>query len=293
MAPLSRVYLAYCDCARPATGEKLTIAAAFTAGDSDNLMVGRNGVFVDRDGKDWDATVTKIVDNPISVRQAFWSPYKKLIRFVEEQVAKRATDADKKSGDLLTTQATHLGTAAEGGKPPEPPKRFDVGVVAALGVAVGGITAAFGALLQAFFGLGLWMPLGLVGLLLLISGPSMMIAWLKLRGRNIGPLLDANGWAINANAMLNLPFGASLTKVAVKPAGSKVDTRDPYEEVRRPWGFYLFLAVLLGAVLGWYLGRLDGLLPQVARSTSVLGSLAPASTPAPTAPAEPAAPSAK
>jgi hypothetical protein len=117
MAPLSRVYLAYCDCARPASGEKLTIVAAITAGNSDNLMVGRNGVFVDRDGKDWDATVTKIVDNPISIRQAFWSPYKKLVRFAEEQVAKRATDADKKSGDLLTTQATHLGTAAEAGKP--------------------------------------------------------------------------------------------------------------------------------------------------------------------------------
>jgi hypothetical protein len=133
------------------------------------------------------------------------------------------------------------------------------------------------------------MPLGLLGLVLLISGPSVMIAWLKLRGRNIGPLLDANGWAINANAMLNTPFGASLTKVAVKPAGSKVDTRDPFQEVRPPWAFYLFLAVLLSAALGWYLGRLDGLLPQGVRSTSVLGSLAPASTPAPAPAGEPAA----
>lgn len=287
MAPSSRVYLAYCDCVRPASGEKLTIAAAFTAGGSDNVMVGRNGVFVDRDGKDWDATITKIVDHPISIRQAFWSPYKKLIRFVEEQLGKRAADADKKSSETLTTSATNLGTAAETGKPaapPAPPKRFDVGVVAALGVAVGGITAAFGALLQAFFGLGLWMPVGLVGLVLLISGPSMMIALLKLRGRNIGPLLDANGWAINTNARLSVPFGASLTKVAVKPAGSQVDTRDPYEEVRRPWGLYIFLIVLLGAAVGYYFGRLDGLLPQGARSTSVLGPLSPVGPPA----AEPA-----
>ena len=277
MAPLSRICLAYCDCVRPATSEKLSIVAAFTAGDSDNLMVGRNGLFFDRDGKDWDATITKIVDNPISIRQAFWSPYKKMVRFVEDQVHKRAADADKKSGDVLTTGVSHVGQAAETGKAPEPAKRFDVGVVAALGVAVGGITAAFGALLQSFFGLGLWMPLGLLGILLLISGPSMMIAWLKLRGRNIGPLLDANGWAVNANALLNVPFGASLTKVATKPAGSKVDTRDPYEEVRRPWGFYLFLAIVLSGVIGWYLGRLDSLLPHAARSTSVLGEMAPAS----------------
>lgn len=290
MAPLSHVYLAYCDCVRPATGEKLSIAAAFTAGDSDNLMVGRNGVFVDRDGKDWDATITKIVDNPISIRQAFWSPYKKVIRFVEEQVAKRATDAEKKSSDLLTAGAGSLGTAAETGKPAEAPKRFDVGVVAALGVAVGGITAALGALLQSIFGLGLWMPVGLLALLLVISGPSMMIALLKLRGRNIGPLLDASGWAVNARARLSVPFGASLTKVAVKPEGSRVDTRDPYEEVHRPWGLYLALAVILCGGVAWYLGRLDGLLPQSARSTAVLGGLAPSASPPAPAPGPAAAP---
>src|SRR5690606_17386184 len=63
LATLSGVYLAYCDCVRGS--EKMTIAAAFTAGDSDQLMVGRNGIFYDRDGKDWDATITKIVEHPI------------------------------------------------------------------------------------------------------------------------------------------------------------------------------------------------------------------------------------
>jgi hypothetical protein len=45
---------------------------------------GRNGIFYDRKGLDWDATITKIVDNPISIGQAFWSPYKKLLRWIEE-----------------------------------------------------------------------------------------------------------------------------------------------------------------------------------------------------------------
>lgn len=276
MAPLSRAYLAYVDCTRPASGEKMTVACAFTAGDSDNLMVGRNGLFYDRDGKDWDATITKIVDNPISIRQAFWAPYKKLIRFVEEQVAKRAQAADADANEKLTGKAVAVGTATETGtfKPPE--KKFDVGVVAALGVAVGGITAALGALLQAFFGLGFWMPLGFVGLMLLISGPSMLIAWLKLRQRNIGPLLDANGWAVNANARLNVPLGGSLTRMAVLPAGSRLDTIDPFAEKQRPWGWYAFFAVVL--VLGglWFFGKLDKFLPPAARSFTVLGNLSPA-----------------
>ena len=73
---------------------------------------------------------------------------------------------------------------------------------------------------RALFGLGLWMPLGFVGALLLISGPSMLIAWLKLRRRNLGPILDANGWALNAMAKVNVPLGGSLTKLAKLPAGS-------------------------------------------------------------------------
>ena len=102
MAGLAGAFLAYLDCTRPATGEKVQIVAAFTAGDSDNLMVGRNGVFYDRQGRDWDATITKIVDNPISIRQAFWSPYKKFVRLLEEQVAKRAAAADAESHGTLS-----------------------------------------------------------------------------------------------------------------------------------------------------------------------------------------------
>src|SRR5690606_992609 len=59
MAGLAGSYLAYCDCVRKGSGEKLSIVAAFTNGDSDNLMVGRNGLFYDRKGRDWDATIDR------------------------------------------------------------------------------------------------------------------------------------------------------------------------------------------------------------------------------------------
>jgi len=44
MAGLAGAYLVYLDCERKTTGQKRQIVAAFTAGDSDNLMVGRNGI---------------------------------------------------------------------------------------------------------------------------------------------------------------------------------------------------------------------------------------------------------
>lgn len=257
MAPLSRAYLVYCDVSRKASGEKMTIAAAFTNGDADNLMVGRNGIFYDREGRDWDATVTKLVENPISLREAFWSPYKKLVRFVEDQMVKRAAASEASSDSLLTGAASKLGTAAATGNAQGAvPTKIDIGVVAALGVAVGGITAALGALLQTFFGLGMWMPLGVLGLVLVISGPSLLIGWLKLRQRNLGPMLDANGWALNANARINVPFGASLTLVAALPKGSKLDLVDPFADKKSPWKTWvvLLLAVLLAGL--WYSDKL-------------------------------------
>src|SRR6202000_2657157 len=102
MAGMAGAYLAYVDCVRKATGEKLSIVAIFSQGDDDNLMVGRNGVFYDRKGNDYDATITKIVANPISVRQAFWAPYKKLVRLIEEQVGKRASKAESESNEKLS-----------------------------------------------------------------------------------------------------------------------------------------------------------------------------------------------
>ena len=263
LAPLSRVYLAYCECTRKgvAAVEKMTIAAAFTAGDGDNLMVGRNGVFYDRKGQDWDATIVKIIDNPISIGQAFWSPYKRLIRAIEEQIAKRATAADT----AATASLTDAASSAAAAKPGEPPKlrpKIDIGTVAALGVGVGAITATLGALMQGFFGLGWLMPLGLVGLILAISGPSMVIAWLKLRQRNLAPMLDASGWAVNTRAKINIPFGRLLTQRAALPAGAQRDMFDPYAESKAGRNWTILVLGVLGVSWGvWYFGVVERILP--------------------------------
>ena len=247
MAGLAGAYLAYCECTRKSTGEKRQIVAAFTDGDSDNLMVGRNGIFYDRQGRDWDATITKIIDNPISLRQSFWAPYKKFVRMIEEQIAKRAAAADAANN-------AQLQTAAAGTLPPEPPKKIDVGTVAALGVAVGAIGAFLTALSSRIFGIiivgGPVATIGAtVGVMLLISLPSVVLAFIKLRKRNLGPILDANGWAVNAKAKINVPFGAALTDVAKLPAGAHRDIVDPYAE--RTAGRNRAIILLIIVALVW------------------------------------------
>jgi hypothetical protein len=268
MATLSGTYLAYCDCVRKGGGERMQIVAAFTNGDSDNLMVGRNGVFYDRQGRDWDATITKIVDNPISIRQAFWAPYKKAARMVQQLIAKRAASAEQASDARLRDAMSKVEQAAAGGQPkaPEPPKRMDPGMIAALGVGAAGLGGMVGGLLTGFLNLKGLMPLGVLAIILIISGPSMLLAWLKLRKRNLGPILDANGWAVNAKAKINVPFGASLTRVAVLPAGAQRDLVDPFAEKKRPWRLYVTLLVILLLAFGWVTGRFDGILSRVSPS---------------------------
>ncbi|HEY6176281.1 MAG TPA: hypothetical protein VIX73_17620, partial [Kofleriaceae bacterium] len=134
-----------------------------------------------------------------------------------------------------------------------------------------------------------WLPLGIAGAMLAISGPSMVLAFIKLRRRNLGPLLDASGWAINALTRINVPFGTALTDVAALPQGARRSASDPYAEKRRPWRFYLTVVIIVGLAVAWYLGKLDRLLPTPAQSTSVMGKLAPAYAAPPETPAPPAA----
>lgn len=259
LATLSRMCLVYCDCVRGS--EKLSIAAAFTAGDSDQLMVSRNGVFYDRLGRDWDATIAKIIDHPISLRQAFWSPYKRLARFVGEQLQKIAASKAKASDEKLSAAVVDGSkkVAAAPAAPATPPPPFDVGkfagIFAAIGLAVGAIGTALASVLVGLLALKWWqVPFALAGLMLAISGPAVILAWFKLRSRNLGPILDANGWAINARAKINIPFGTSLTQVAQLPPNAERALTDPYAEKKRPWALYFgIVAVVLLAAFAWVL----------------------------------------
>jgi hypothetical protein len=257
LGSLSRLYIAYCDCRRP-SGETMKIAACFTQGDADYLMVGRNGLFYDRKGRDWDATIVRIVDSPISIRQAFFSPYKKFLRMIEEQVARFAAAKEKES-DAKVAAAAQSTAGAATGAPPASPAPVDVGkmvgIIAALGVGVGALGTLFGGLVSGFMGLQPWWAklVAVAGVVLVISGPSMLIAWLKLRQRTLGPALEGNGWAINGRVKVNLVLGSALTDRAALPPGASRSLEDPFVDkaarTRRRLVVTLVLAV--AGYLGW------------------------------------------
>jgi len=217
-APLSGMYLLYCNCVNQKTGKSLQIVAAVTQGEISNLSVGKNAVFYDNDGLDYDATVTKIIDNPISIRQAFWTPYRKFANWIEEKINKSAAEKDAKAFDDMTAKAD----AAVADPNTEKKPAFDIakfaGIFAAIGMALGMIGTALVSVAEGLHGFAWWQYVIIfVCILLVISGPSMVMAYLKLRRRNLAPVLNANGWAVNADAIVSVLFGRTLTEQVAFP----------------------------------------------------------------------------
>ena len=223
MAPQSGMFVVYCDCVSKQKAGKMCIAAMITDGEVNDLVVGKNAIFYDRDGHDWDATVVKVVENPISVRQAFFSPYRKMAKTVEDTINKFAAEKDSKMMSEMNAKITSVpaaaadGTAAAAAKPPFDIAKF-AGILAAVGMAVGALGAALATIFAKFVELSWWQILIVIALVLLcISGPSMLMAWLKLRKRDLSPVLNANSWAMNAKVKINVRFGSTLTKMADLP----------------------------------------------------------------------------
>lgn len=298
MAALSQTYLVYCDCVRSGSGEKMSVVAGFTAGDSERLAVGRHGIFLDRQGRDWDAVVVKLVENPISIGEAFWTPYRRIGKMITEQIEKFAGAGDKAMQEKLaggiTGAAGTAQAAAAAGAPAAPPPPFDVGkfagIFAAIGLAIGAIGTALASVVTGFMSLIWWqMPLAILGLLLLVSGPSMVMAAIRLRNRNVGPILDANGWAINSRLMMSIAFGGSLTKTAQLPPGSGRTLEDPFADAENPWPrriIWLLIACIF--VMGGL--KLHKKIQQKSRLAQKAPAPAAAPAPAPTPDAASATP---
>ncbi len=261
MAPSSGMYLVYCDCTTKTQAGKISIVAAVTVGDVGDLMVGKNAIYYDNAGVEWDAVITKIIDNPISIAQSFWSPYRRMATAIENLISKSAADKDAKIMSEATAKINAAPKSAPAdGTAPAVPQAFDIGkfagIFAALGMALGMIGSALAALAKGIFALAWWQViLAFVGVLLVISGPAMVMAWLKLRRRNIAPLLNANGWAVNAASKISIPFGETLTDVAKYP---KLKLKDPYaRKGLAPWKKWcISIASVTVVLVGLWLGNL-------------------------------------
>ncbi|MBR3097060.1 MAG: hypothetical protein IKH17_04165 [Bacteroidales bacterium] len=247
ISSLSGMYILYCACKSDKMGKTMNIAAVLTDGDVDGLRPGKNAVFYDRDGHDWSAVVTSIVENPLSLKEAFWAPYKKASRWISEKVNKMAADkAAKGEGTLSNITESATSKPAEGVDTATKAAPFDIGKIAGITIAIAAVGGVLTAIVSVLKSLSWWQWIVLIaGLMLVISLPSVFIAWRKLRKRDLGPILNANGWAINAASYVRGKFAKGLTQVAKFP---KLTAVDPVARRKAAWRkFFLWLFLLLAA----------------------------------------------
>ena len=200
LAGKSNCCVIYLKLTRPSEGASRTICAVVTAGAVAQLYAGRNGVFYDRDGKDWEACVTKVVESQVSLMEAFWAPWRKVGEGVRSMVGKFLGDKQQSAQKTLDSGAAMASS------------------VAAIGIGLGMVGAAAATLMSVVASLNAaQLAISLPALVLVVSLPSVALTYFKLRRRDLGAILNACGWAVNRPMYFSMRRARSFTVCARNP----------------------------------------------------------------------------
>ena len=195
------------------------VATAVTSGDVANLRIGKRGLFITRDGSEWDAEVVDFISRPVSIAEALKSPFVKLGAFLKRRTEKITASSYGKVEKGLDKGLDNVGNAVA--TPPATAKRSAgtpawAGPLMLLGGGIGlaGLGSAFASVMNALKDNAVVLRIFLfaVGLVLIVAIPIVVSAVMKLRRRNIGMFLEAEGWAMNAPMRLTRKMGLLFTR---------------------------------------------------------------------------------
>lgn len=204
----------------PADQDAYEVAAAVTSGGKGNLCLSKRGVFRDVVGREADARIVEIIENPISLTEAIVSPFGRLGRLLSGKIEAITASAEKKfdasaSGVLDKVSAPTATAAAQ-------PNRGMMagGLLMGGGVVLAALGSAMAYIAKALSGIGdkWWIILVVIGAAMLaVIGPTVILAITKLRRRDLSAILEGSGWAINAPMRLTGKQGRAFTKRPLLP----------------------------------------------------------------------------
>ncbi len=283
VATLSFIYLVYVEVFEKEGGAAAgQLVAPVTGGEPGRLRVGKRGIFIDLDGKEFDAVITEIVDNPISVKQAAFAPFRRVAAMISSKIEEYVASAQASQEAAMTARAeagvaearataergaAQVGTGVEVARgtaapPPAPapapteatrPASEPLNInslVLGGGMALGGISVVLGALFGALKEPSFWGAI--LGLVLVVMSISALLGWLKLRKRDLALLLEAGGWAVNIHMTITRRVARVFAFVPDLPKDAKLDQTDmlpgsPEDEDHS--GRTTVLVILLAALL--------------------------------------------
>ncbi|MBN2643560.1 MAG: hypothetical protein JXR78_18050 [Victivallales bacterium] len=248
LVPNSNIYVMYLKISRVGEPKPLNLAAAVTSGSSRNIYVGKRGVFIDHTGRDWEAEITELILEPVSMREAFFLPVKKLGELITSRVNK-FTESSSKS---LTTNLDKQITATPA--PPASPPASNFSTSALLlggGVGVAALGSSFALIINSLKGVHIVKILISIAVLaFIVSLPLIITAAAKLRKRNLALFLESAGWAINFEMRLTRKMGKLFTR-RPRFSGILEDVENSQKKGEKPVCFcrYLLYAAIIITLL--------------------------------------------
>jgi len=289
IAQTSSMYVIYLEITGPGV-PAYEVAAAVTSGGVGNLCVGKRGIFYDRAGRELDARIVQLIDNPISLREAMVEPFRRLGRAVAGKIESITGSAEKQLDqtgaqvvtDVQTTTAPAPGSPASGAPaapaPIAPTGAGMGGVLAGGGIAVAALGSSLAYITKTLAALAWWkIAAGVGGAIAAVILPTIIVAVLKLRRRDLSAILEGAGWAVNARMRLDRRQSRYFTERPDYPRGSR--------GVRRHWfGWLVALALLIALIVGvqqWYQRRPAAATQPATPAAEPGPSTPPATTPGP------------
>ncbi|MDT8390016.1 MAG: hypothetical protein RRC34_05845 [Lentisphaeria bacterium] len=222
MAKDSGMFVLYVELTDEPGLEKLEVSVPVTSGTRGNLRVGKRGVFYDVHGREKNARIVEIIDNPISFTEALSAPLKKLSKILTGKVESWSSIADKKF-EQRTTGALTNPTAAPPPATAQPGAMTTAGgMMMGGGVALAALGSAAAYITKTLSEINPWAILwGLSGALAVVFVPLALVAYLKLKRRDLSAILEGSGWAINACMRLTRSQGRYFTQRPAYPKNAK------------------------------------------------------------------------
>ena len=232
----------------PSHGEKkYDLAVPVTAGGKGNLCVGKRGVFQDVFGGEFDARVVEMIENPISLGEAFVAPFKRLSKLLVGKIESITATAEKK----LDASASATVDSVRKGEPQKAPKQSSGllagGLLMGGGVAIAALGSSVAYITRTLASVETYkLLIGVVVAVLAVLLPTSLVSMLKLRKRDLSAILEGSGWAINARMRLTRRQSRTFTR------------RPKYAKGAHgiwPWWAWVLLALIVSAIAAlvvWY-----------------------------------------
>ena len=236
------------------------IAAAVTGGTMRSFFIGKHGVFFDSDGQIYDAVIRDIVEQPVSIGEAFKAPFFQFADFLSKQTEKIFNSRNAEMQKNLTTELNKAAPPAAAAKTAKPAAAPVAGnslpmllMGGGIGVAALGSSIAF--IAKSLQNVSLTTVLAVLGgIIVIFGGPSVINALIKIFRRNLSRFLESCGCAVNRPMRMTRKMGSIFTFTPSRPRG-EITLTDLVDELVPPKKFFrifkkIFWIIIILLVIG-------------------------------------------